>query len=223
MPVFLVDIYPFFDSNGDSVGTGKTTLCAAVVKKGEERCRANLKRRQCFFFFSSQDPNRRSLEPLQRSLIGQFCTSQSILEPLRSLYSECHKTYPARKPSRAELTAVLAKTLRSLDEDVFVFVDALDEIPFAEREEVTSFLAEIAGLKLAHLHLFVTSRNEPDIEQALNYPIRWVETTMREEEVNADIDIYVTTFLESSTRLRNQEKRTKDLIRRRLVSQGGSM
>lgn len=194
-----------------------------MIKKGEDYCLGHTGRKECFFLFSSQDANRRSLEPLQRSLISQLCTPTSVIEQLQLLYSECHKTYPPRKPSKSELTNVLTKTLQSLEEDVFVFVDALDEVLFDDRPDVTSFLEALQGLGAARLHLFVTSRNEPDIEQALSYPIRWTEQAMEENPVNSDIDLHVSRFLESSARFKNQAKETKELIRQRLVAQGGSM
>jgi hypothetical protein len=177
------------------VGTGKTTLCLDVVKNAEEYCQGHPGQEECFFFFSSQGSSRMSLEPLQRSLIAQFCTAKSIIEPLQSAHLECRNIYATRKPSKSELKHLLSETLRSLSEAVLILKGTLDEAAFEDREEVTTFLDVLAGPRLPRIHLFVTRRNEPGIEQTLSYPILWLEKAMEEEAVNANIEIYASRFL----------------------------
>jgi hypothetical protein len=105
--------------------------------------------------------------------------------------------------------------------NTYLVVDALDEIPIIEREEVLEFLQTLANLKLRRLHILVTSRTEPLIVEAL--ALHWVPVVMDAATVNQDIRIYVSRTIEKHKKLRRQTPATKELIRQRLVEGGNGM
>jgi hypothetical protein len=107
--------------------------------------------------------------------------------------------------------------------DTFLFIDALDDIPRSEREDVLQFLQELGSLRLAHLHVLVSSRNEPTIEEALSQPVQWNAIMIPRSSVNVDIDLYVCNTIESDMRLRRQSKATKEYIITRLVNGADGM
>ena len=64
---------------------------------------------------------------------------------------------------------MLMKTLRELVQsfgDVFIILDALDECK--ERNNLMANVEDMAGWKLASLHMLVTSRKEKEIEESVS-------------------------------------------------------
>ena len=183
-------------------------------------------------------------EAILRLFLASICHQYRATARLQALYEECHKTFPSEEPSNEQLQTTLFATLKdntpksdksSVDmtsiaashhspaKETYLFIDALDEIPLPERKNVLKFLQELSSLRLPHLHIMATSRNEPAIEEALTRPIKWTPVTVDKESVNVDIDRYVSNAIESYPRLRDQPKATKDLILLRLVKAAGGM
>ncbi len=79
--------------------------------------------------------------------------------------------------------------------NVILVIDALDEHP-APRDELLRFLAKLSRDHHHHLHLLVTSRDEPDIRTVMK-DIRAIEVDLNEAaEQQEDIQKYVTSVLE---------------------------
>lgn len=80
-------------------------------------------------------------------------------------------------------------------------IDALDESPRGEqRDAILDTLSEMHGWLIPELHLFVTSRDEPDIRTQLSSQID-EEICLERSEVDQDIADYVIQNLRSSPRL----------------------
>ena len=63
---------------------------------------------------------------------------------------------PTRQRGPAAATGVVASNISNLPvKDTFLFIDALDEIPRSEREDVLCFLQDLGSLRLPHLHVLV--------------------------------------------------------------------
>lgn len=102
-----------------------------------------------------------------RSLIRQLSAS-----PLSSTISKLQQDHKQRgsQPSLNELATCLHDTIDSVDGDVFIILDALDEYHLEDRIFERSKLLEIIE-NLIHrhrnLHLLISSRPEPDISAVL--------------------------------------------------------
>ena len=135
------------------------------------------------------------LGAILRLFLASICDQYQAFARLQALYAECHRTFPAEEPSNDQLQTAFfatladiipkaedmsvdrasvkpAQALLSPGKETYLFIDALDEISLPERENVLEFLQELSSLRLPHLHILVTSRNEPAIEDALTRPIK---------------------------------------------------
>ena len=96
-------------------------------------------------------------------------------------------------------------------EDVFVVADALDECPKdnVEREELFRIFETIHGWTNSSLHLLATSRRETDIESTLNPLLSLPAIPIGDDQVDADIRIYVRSELEA---LSKHKRWPRDLV-----------
>jgi hypothetical protein len=90
------------------------------------------------------------------------------------------------------LIAALKSVLEASAES-FIILDALDECPRTgrSREQLCEILAEISKWSIPHSHVLVTSRKEPDIEDALSEIENLVKLPIQNAEVDVDIRVYV--------------------------------
>lgn len=110
-------------------------------------------------------------------------------------------------------------------EKVFLVVDALDECSPEQRGEILEVLQGLVSpgtSQACHVKLFLTSREERDIQRALtSFPMIWIEA----EKVNDDIEAYVidkmSKYLAAADFTIEEQLRNK--IRRALVDKAGGM
>ncbi len=76
-----------------------------------------------------------------------------------------------REPGTRRLLSTLDSIIKSIDRDVFVVIDALDECPekadHAKRQNLLNQINELLSVKNENLHLLTTSRKEVDIQESL--------------------------------------------------------
>jgi hypothetical protein len=77
-------------------------------------------------------------------------------------------------------------------------LDALDEC--TDLEELMGFLTSLARQQISGLRIFVTSRREREIEEALFY-ITHIEVGLQSTIMNADINRYIETRLSEDPKL----------------------
>lgn len=156
------------------------------------------------------------------SLLAQLC-SQTIEapEPLVDMYEECRSGQ--QKPATGELIGTLPKTIQEFEE-VFFVVDALDECPKAcEREELLSLIAEMKSWSPSNIHLLVTSRQEPDIEETLFPLLTSPAIPIQGFQIDMDIRLHVADQLSSDPKLNKWPKAVKMEIENALVEGAGGM
>jgi hypothetical protein len=78
-------------------------------------------------------------------------------------------------------------------------------------------------MKQSHVHLLITSRNQPDIQEAMSSPIFWEPLSIEHEMVQPDIDHYVSSAISSNRRLSRLPETVKDAIQTRVASEGKGM
>ena len=125
-----------------------------------------------YFYFDFRDEEKKHRRNLLPSLLVQLA-EQSI--PCSNILSPVYSAHGNGKqpPSDDVLMQCLKDMfLVSPQHPMYIIVDAVDESPDSSgvrppRALVLSFIQEIVELRLANLHICVTSRPEPDIRNCL--------------------------------------------------------
>ncbi|KAH0423117.1 hypothetical protein CcaCcLH18_12402 [Colletotrichum camelliae] len=136
-------------------------------------------------------------------------------------------------PSLEELREALVESLKAnctktksvkseVLQDVFILIDALDEVPNDQIELVATLLQDLGQLELPKLRILCTSRYQPDIDLALSQPVRWQKQDMNQSSIVQDVEKYVLDAL-SSSKLRLLDQQLKNDIVERAARQGEGM
>jgi len=123
-----------------------------------------------YFYFNFQDIEQQDLSTIVRSMIRQLCGAElEIPMVVKALHRKCSdKNYT---PTLEELISTLYSIIETLNKDVFIIVDALDEFPEFQgslrRSELLKLLSQLVARNFKNLHMLMTSRDELDIREAL--------------------------------------------------------
>lgn len=122
-----------------------------------------------------------------------------------------------------DLKSALSVMIKSLQE-VFIILDALDECPKnAGRDEVLELIAEVHAWSFSNLHLLITSRQEPDIEDALTPLLTAPKIAMQGPQVDSDIRLHIECQLERDSKLKKWSADVKAEIMECLVAGANGM
>lgn len=152
-----------------------------------------------------------------RSMLSQIARQQGrVAVSLDGLYEQCDRG--GTQPARDLLITTLRDTLQGSAE-FFIVLDALDEC--TELQPVLDVIAVISEWQIPGLHLGWTSRRERPIVEAFDQ-LKVIETSIQNEQVDADIGLLVGHELEHDTKLRDWSEDIKDEIKTALAkgSQG---
>ena len=110
-----------------------------------------------------------------------------------------------------------------LSGQTFLVIDALDECPIDDedkrRNKVLALLAELSEWAVPNLHVLVTSRKEPDIDEALAPLVSFSSMSIQTNQVQPDIYKYIKSQLANDVRL----KKFKEEIENTLFEQAHGM
>lgn len=110
-------------------------------------------------------------------------------------------TFLPGKPSSKVLLDFLQRLVRRFSH-VYIFLDALDESPRnASREHVLEVLEMMQKWGMRQLHLFVTSRDEPDIRECFSH-LATQHISMRNAGIDKDIISFISGRLIEDRKLR---------------------
>jgi hypothetical protein len=192
-------------------GCGKTILSSAIIQDILQDCHDDLAKVAAYYYFAFNDTQKQLSEPMVKSLITQL-SQQCVTIPaiLESLFSS--SLNGQRQPSLDALLQVLYQMIQDFPV-LYIILDALDEC--SERDRLLEILEIMAGWKIKHLHLIVTSRSEEDINHSLRSFIG-VDNTVCLQSILVDKDIfnYVHHRLSNDKTLRRWQK---DLEMRREI------
>ncbi|KAJ6439864.1 hypothetical protein O9K51_07755 [Purpureocillium lavendulum] len=198
-------------------GTGKSLLCCTAIQHAFRHRRSNPRIGLAFYFFSFADASKQTVSGMLRSLILQLSSQQGECPLLKQLYD----TYCTATPPMHSLLGCLEKLVLSFD-DVYIFLDALDECPHdayqprdSQRDELLETIRLLRGWDDTGLHLLVTSRDEWEIREAL-CPSPTEVVSMQNDFVNGDIAKYIDTQLQERRRLQKWSKSHR-LIKEKLT------
>ncbi|KAI0520856.1 ankyrin repeat-containing domain protein [Xylaria bambusicola] len=185
-------------------GCGKSVLSSSVIQHLADRYKRDPGSPVAYFFFSFTDSEKQKVDTMLSSLIRQLYMSRpdkpEEVEDLSTLYKE-----KCLRPDSKTLENALLATTRGFS-SVSLVIDALDECP-TENEERSKLLASLGRIITEmpdNVHLFVTSRAEPDISAAIN-PILTqpslfrvaIDLTSNQNGINHDISLYIDSRLAS--------------------------
>lgn len=158
-------------------------------------------------------------------LLVQLSPPSEIPQPLQALFNLCNDVYPPKIPTFPELKACVRDLVKLYAEhkDVYILIDALDEIPLESRDDVFDILDAIGDQDLPYLHLLVTSRDHADIREALTKPLSWNEVVVEKHLVQADVERYVSNTIERNRKLRSLGSDLKQEILHRVAVKGNGM
>ena len=145
-------------------GSGKSVLCSTAIQTVQQHRRQHSRVGIAFFYFTFNDESKQDNSSVLRALLLQLSAQlQDDHADLRRLYN----SYKSSTPPIGALMIYLECLMNRFDE-VFIVLDALDESPrHGPRGKVLDVLEEMRRWGLQGLHLLLTSRNEPDIQESL--------------------------------------------------------
>ena len=135
---------------------------------------------------------------MTRALVLQL---SSQLKEDFTMLSKLRESYIGTLLPQESMMDVLQALCREFDH-IYVILDALDEAPKSDtRGEVLQAVVTIRQRLSSHLHLLVTSRDEPDIREALNVSPN-EDISMRNTGVEADIANFISDRLNDDPAMR---------------------
>jgi hypothetical protein len=183
------------------MGCGKTWLCAKVH---QDLCQVLSDTEStsvvagCYISNTAATTN---VETIMRSLLAQLGMRDEIQSSVSALYNKTrspgnmHMLPPTADQFRQALHCVI-QSLRDESVDIFLLVDALDEIPFGahpkQRTDTTDLLNQLASSEAPNIHLLVTCRPQPDLMESLSDRDGiWSKRGFPPDRVQSDIERFV--------------------------------
>ncbi|MCJ1385367.1 hypothetical protein MMC17_008489 [Xylographa soralifera] len=184
--------------NGVS-GCGKSSLCSTIIDSLSTTCRKDENKILAYWYFDNRASSKQDIGNFSRSLLRQIGAEADVLpEPIRKL-STAHKSRKS-SPDASELRETLLSTISGLTEDVFIVLDAIDEVPLngrsAPREHLLKVFQTLLTARLGNLHLLLSSIKEPDIQAAFGALVVARTEFEIEKPILADVDVYLKDAIE---------------------------
>ena len=178
-------------------GSGKSILCSTAIQFALRRRGSDPSVGVAFFYFTFNDDSKQDESGMLRALLLQLSgQTQDGQADLVSMY----RSYKDGIAPSPVLMSYLQRLMQRFDH-VYVALDGLDESPRdGPREAVLDSLNAIRNLGFQGLHLFMTSRDEPDIRASLNLCAEQ-QIIMRNAGIDKDIADFVSTRLDTDPRL----------------------
>ncbi|KAL9480195.1 hypothetical protein ACSS6W_004981 [Trichoderma asperelloides] len=181
-------------------GSGKSILSSSVINHLQDRHALKPSTALAYFYFSFSDPKKQNVDGMLASLVKQINSRQPNKQLLQRLGDYMAKE---QRPDVKTLQEVLIASLDGFA-DVYVVIDALDECPMlnGRREKLLRSLRYILANAPDSLHVFLTSRKEPDIDVKirahLSEPLKIeIDLLAHREILNRDILHYIDSKLAS--------------------------
>ncbi|KAL2062775.1 hypothetical protein VTL71DRAFT_5847 [Oculimacula yallundae] len=165
-------------------GCGKTVLCSKAI---ESLMPAPPSRTTVLhFYFDFMNQLQSTTRAFLASLLEQIARRLNIIpEPLKELYTSNEN----RVPDTEGLSRCLKKIIKTMEEEVYIVVDGLDES--SERKEILSLTSAILSWKLPQVRILIASRDEADIRICIEQSPA-VELSIKEglliEDIRTNID-----------------------------------
>ncbi|KAK1464253.1 hypothetical protein CMEL01_13014 [Colletotrichum melonis] len=184
-------------------GSGKSILSSSVIKYLKGRCEKDPKVALAYYFFSFGSLEQQKVTVMLSSLVRQLCASRpDTPQPIKQFEKYIAKR---ERPDIEALEEALIAAIRGFSA-VYVVIDALDECPApdGERSRLLDCFNRIVTVMPDNLHIFCTSRAEPDIdtnmEEVLSLPKKsTINLTEDRYGLDNDLRVYIDSALASKT------------------------
>ena len=196
----------------------KAGFSSTVIEHLVQYCQQMPKAAVAYFYFDFHDTGKQDTASLVRSLITQLSTHCELMPPpLLDLY-QAHGN--GTKPVEERALIATLRNLVLLFHNVYLVFDALDES--TNCEEVLELIHKIQSWELSYLHLTVTSRQLPEIEESLADLVT-DRICLHDSKLNKDVILYVADKLENDKILAKLSSETKGQIRSKLLAEQAGM
>ena len=188
-------------------GSGKTILAFTIIEDIRGHNNKIPATICCMFYFTLSDGRKQTYIDLLRSTLYQLCREPIVRESLLKM-TDHHN----RSESTASILESALETSCGYYQQVFLILDALDEIPGDgdTRKTLLSSLLTITS-KISNMKILATSRGLVDIKQSM-LCLKATPITIPKEETSADIRKYITTQLTHDERLSKLDSATRKMI-----------
>jgi len=175
-----------------------------------------------YFYFDFNTSAKQEVSTCVSSLVGQLCAQLSKLpSPVLQAYDRCNKGN--LQPSLSELIQILVHVIEDL-ENVFIVIDALDECPKdGERDQLLVAISDIKAISAGNIHILVTSRREPDIEDAVLPLVTVPVIPLQGSYVDMDIQMHISHQLATDPKLKKWSIEVKEEIESALTKGANGM
>ncbi|KAH8791815.1 hypothetical protein DL96DRAFT_1726818 [Flagelloscypha sp. PMI_526] len=164
------------------MGTGKTFTSSFIIQSLLNRDDIYV----AYYYFEFTNPITLSEEALHRSLVSQLAPANPTL--MRDLHQRHH--HGGHQPQLATLQSTLKDLVSASQKPVFIVIDALDELPPAQRKYLLQSLSVFYNSSGVRAHVMVTSREDRDIRDALDGRVDF-QLGVQGDLVRQDIAAYV--------------------------------
>jgi len=196
----------------------KARFSSTVIEHLVQYCQKMPQTAVAYFYFDFNDTGKRDTASLVRSLITQLSTQHELIpQPLLDLY-QTHGN--GTKPVEEQALIATLRNLVLVFHNVYLVFDALDES--TNCEEVLELIHMIQSWELSYLHLTVTSRQLPEIEESLADFVT-DKICLHDSELNKDIILYVADKLENDKTLAKWPIEIKLQIQTKLLAEQDGM
>ncbi|EFR02841.1 ankyrin repeat domain-containing protein 29 [Nannizzia gypsea CBS 118893] len=205
-------------------GSGKTVLSSSVIEHLQAEYDTEPGILLSYFYFDFGTPAKQSATNCLRYLLSRLLTkAPEVPQELRDLYvKKCN--FGSETPALSDLTAIFKLFAESeVIENIFIAIDALDECPLENRQELLDFLQTITSWTPSNLHLFLTSRAETDIKEVLCLIPIVTEVSVGGSSVTRDITHHIQTQLSSDPALKKLPAKLKSEIQDKLIADADGM
>ncbi|KAF3480029.1 ankyrin repeat protein [Arthroderma uncinatum] len=190
-------------------GSGKTILSSSVIEHLREEYDSHNDVLVSYFYFDFGSPAKQSTTNCLRYILSRLVTKTPVVPAeLRDLYvKKCN--FGSDTPALSDLIDILKLFAESSDvNDTFIAIDALDECPVDNRQELLDFLRTVSSWASSNLHILLTSRPEADIKEELS---------------SIPAVTSIATQLSSDPKLRKLPLKMKSEIQRKLIADADGM
>jgi hypothetical protein len=196
----------------------KARFSSTVIEHLVQYCQKMPQTAVAYFYFDFNDTGKQDTASLVRSLITQLLAQCELIpQPLLDLY-QAHGN--GTKPVEEQALTATLRNMVLVYHDVYLVFDALDES--TNCEEVLELIHMIQSWELSYLHLTVTSRQLPEIEESLADLIT-DKICLHDSELNKDIILYVADKLENDKTLAKWPIDIKLQIQAKLLAEQDGM
>ncbi|KAI9706227.1 MAG: hypothetical protein M1812_008241 [Candelaria pacifica] len=179
-------------------GSGKSVLCSTVIQSVLRHRGYDHGISIAFFYFTFNNDSKQNVSSMLRALLLQL---SSQCQDGHTNLTRLHESYKAGMPPSPVLLEYLRLLIQKFRHS-YIILDALDESPrIASRGYVLDTLETMRKWGLSGLHLFVTSRDEPDIRESLDLP-NTQQVRMQNAGIDKDIADFIISRLGEDRRLR---------------------